>query len=611
LAPPPGVIIVNNDTYPTQSDLPSACSTPTYPTIDDAVGAASSGDTIYVCAGTYDENISIDLPLILDGAEYGVDAVGRSGYPETIIDSADGITYAPGATTGTVSGFDLNGLTDTGPGEITADPGLSGVGSGWTFTDNIVDVSEGGIGLNTDGISNPSLTTISDNEFTQSTPSNAGSGWDGQAVTIWGESGNNVTISHNDFSGLSGPGSAINTTGDGLNGGCQNDPSTNLSITDNTFESTPVTKGYEENLVALFCTSGASITDNTATITGTDDPNAESPIFLGGGDISPVISGNTETGNGASDAAGVEVNTGFYPTDNPTVENNHITGFNWGVFVYGGSGYFSVGLGSPDLYAAPSDFTIGHNTISGSANGIDIWNDESTYDGSPNYPSGTITDNTVSGSSTYDCVDQTTGGGTVGTDDTWTGNTGSTSSPLGLCTPPPPVPPGDWVGVYGLSGYALGGWNGSCVGCMLSPDDNSNDLSSLPSGVTYAITGPILRWQWANPTTDTRALESPDKSTREATCWYSNTTFTLTLSFTNAFSGNLELYAVDWDSKSRNETMTITVTDGSGSASTTLSSFVNGAWTTFPISASSGGQVAITVTHNGGDNAVLSGLFLN
>ena len=435
--PPPvpaGATVVNNGSYANQADLPSACSSPAFTTIDSAVAAASSSETIYVCAGTYDENPTISLPLTLDGAEYGVDGVGRTGNPETVIDSTGGITYATGATTGTVSGFDLSGYTGTGPGEIQADPGLAGVGSGWTFTDNIIDVSNGGIGLNTDNVNDPAPTTIADNEFTQSTPaaSESGSGWYGQAVTIWGDPGDNVTINNNDFDNLSGPGAAINTSGTGSCNGVGSGSSQNLSIGANTFEDNGGS-GVDENFVALFCTTDASITNNTLKITDANDANAESPVYLGGGDISTTVSGNTETGDGAPDAAGVEFNAAFYPTDNASVENNSITGFNWGVLTYGGYGAPGV-----DPNPAPSGFAIEDNTIASSGtDGIEILDDGASPS---NYPSnGTITGNDVSGSGTYDCQDQSTGGsGTDSTQNTWSediGATSSPSSPTALCNP--------------------------------------------------------------------------------------------------------------------------------------------------------------------------------
>ena len=47
---------------------------------------------------------------------------------------------------------------------------------------------------------------------------------------------------------------------------------------------------------------------------------------------------------------------------------------------------------------------------------------------------GTISDNSSHGSATYDCLDSTTGAGTLGTANTWaSNNVGATSSPGGLC----------------------------------------------------------------------------------------------------------------------------------------------------------------------------------
>jgi hypothetical protein len=114
---------------------------------------------------------------------------------------------------------------------------------------------------------------------------------------------------------------------------------------------------------------------------------------------------------------------------------------------------------------------------------------------------------------------------------------------------------------------------------------------------------------WSSSTTNVRALESPDQSTREATCWYSYSQLELQLSFSSSYSGNLELYALDWDTTARRET--IDVNDGSSPQTVDLAtSFNAGAWMVFPISVTAGGSVTITVQLTGGANAVLSGIFL-
>ena len=154
------------------------------------------------------------------------------------------------------------------------------------------------------------------------------------------------------------------------------------------------------------------------------------------------------------------------------------------------------------------------------------------------------------------------------------------------------VPQGDWVGAYGSAGYALAAWNGT------------SDLASLPNATLTLEQG--ARYRWAPATTDVRALESPEQSTRVAAAYYSPSQILVKLSFTAAYSGNLELYALDWDKQGRRETVAV-----NGQTALLSSNFSEGAWASFPISAAAGEAVTIVVDRTAGINAVLSGIFLS
>src|SRR5262249_41860550 len=57
----------------------------TFATIQEAVNAASPGDTILADPGTFSEHVTINKSLVLEGAQHGVDARARSGA-ESIVD---------------------------------------------------------------------------------------------------------------------------------------------------------------------------------------------------------------------------------------------------------------------------------------------------------------------------------------------------------------------------------------------------------------------------------------------------------------------------------------------------------------------------------------------
>ncbi len=98
-----------------------------YETIQEAIAAASDGDTIVVAVGSYKENVTVDKSLTLKGARAGEDARDRSG-DETIIepDEGAGIRILPAAgRTVVIDGFTvrntLHGITTPEPGVMAAD----------------------------------------------------------------------------------------------------------------------------------------------------------------------------------------------------------------------------------------------------------------------------------------------------------------------------------------------------------------------------------------------------------------------------------------------------------------------------------------------------------
>lgn len=157
------------------------------------------------------------------------------------------------------------------------------------------------------------------------------------------------------------------------------------------------------------------------------------------------------------------------------------------------------------------------------------------------------------------------------------------------------APQGTWVGRYGADGYALLNWN------------NGSDLVSMPKATLSVDQG--TRFEWSGGTADTRALQSPDGTTRRAETITFDSQVRIRLMFSAAYTGTLRIYAVDWDNLDRRET--VTVDDGSGPRTASITrEFSQGAWVSAPIRVGAGGTVGVVVDRTGGLNAVVSGLFL-
>ena len=147
---------------------------------------------------------------------------------------------------------------------------------------------------------------------------------------------------------------------------------------------------------------------------------------------------------------------------------------------------------------------------------------------------------------------------------------------------------GSWHGVYGADGYSV-----------------ANDSQSIPSYASFAIQNENS-YTWAASTTDPRALQTGSGTSRIASTWYLNGTFSFDVNLSDGNLHQFALYALDWDAKGRTET--IQVVDANSNAvldTRTLSSFSNGVYLVWNLS----GHVKINVIWTGGSNAAASGVF--
>lgn len=146
---------------------------------------------------------------------------------------------------------------------------------------------------------------------------------------------------------------------------------------------------------------------------------------------------------------------------------------------------------------------------------------------------------------------------------------------------------GSWIGVHGAEGFGVMG-----------------DRTSWPS---YVGVTPIGKqdWTWQWSTQDAAALQRSAGTDRIAACWYSSSSFSINLNFTDGQSHRVALYFLDWDKMGRVQTVQVSdAATGQVLDSRSVSGFGNGIYLIWSLS----GNVKITVAPQSG-NAVVSGLF--
>jgi hypothetical protein len=119
------------------------CPTAAYTTINAAVAAALPGDTIQVCAGTYNENVTVDKAgLTLKGAQAGNAVAGRA-FASASESTVDGVNPTAGIATFTVTAANvtIDGFSITNPVTSGSAFGITikAGGDNALVTNNIID----------------------------------------------------------------------------------------------------------------------------------------------------------------------------------------------------------------------------------------------------------------------------------------------------------------------------------------------------------------------------------------------------------------------------------------------------------------------------------------
>jgi nitrous oxidase accessory protein NosD len=296
-------------------------STVSYSTIQAAVNAASAGSVITVDAGTYNEEVTVNKSLTIEGAKAGIDArsTARATGAETIV---DGTSNSSGRTTSfyitasnvTIDGFTIQGETNEsvsmGAGIVMA-PSIAGT----HILNNIIQNNVTGVYLSNDSSTDPAV--FEHNVFTANNNpgENGGRGiyTDG---SLTGGTLTNVIIDANTFTNNHG-GTGTTTAEAAIAFEAQTPGSqTNISVTNNTFTS-------NGKAILCMCVTGLLFKGNS--VTGQTD--SAGTIRFEGGDNNITIENNNVYSNGgaavAVDAKGVPyTDSGFVVESNNFVNNS-------------------------------------------------------------------------------------------------------------------------------------------------------------------------------------------------------------------------------------------------------------------------------------------------
>jgi hypothetical protein len=307
LAGSPSTVTVN-DNAAGVGPAGANCADADYASIQDAVDASSTGETILVCAGQYPESVQVSKDLTLSGAQAGVDARNRSGAAGESVITADepnegGVNLAESGIT--LDGFVVANAADPAIGAGIA---MSQSEGNYLVTNNVVTDNTFGISAN-NVAGSPS--TISRNSFADNNVPGPAAG-----NAIYGDSNiDDLTITQNEFSDQVN--SAILLT----HVDSATPQNANVSITQNTFSGSSGNPARNELRILLLYMQNATISGNTF-----NDMN-NNAIQLADGNSGVTVSNNTIDDSGfaavrVTDFGGTGTNSGISVIGNTLTGND-------------------------------------------------------------------------------------------------------------------------------------------------------------------------------------------------------------------------------------------------------------------------------------------------
>lgn len=377
------------------------CPDAAHTAIQAALDAAAAGDTVQVCAGLYPETVRVLKTVLLHGPRRGSDGRKRrlGGANEAVVRSTR--PFAIEAPSVAIDGFTLAvQLDEEGEGfGVVVTP----AGSGYRIQNNLIDASSAP-GIELVGVAGE-LAHIRRNQLRG-------------PIGIRAEHGSsaNLIISDNLFVNAS-----IRLSDAGHDA---------IHILRNTLRHVASGVAACDASPALACrpeirligTRGILVQQNSIAGSG------ERAIYLADNERPRVVDNRLRAGTGI----GIEIRG--ITASGTSVLGNRLAGFGGAAMLINASGVLAEGNEIEDSEAGivmvnASANRIAANNIEDHASyGIDVSGDPTLAGGND------IADNEVRGNAVLDCRDRTTGSGSFGTANTWTGNEGSRSSPAGLCT---------------------------------------------------------------------------------------------------------------------------------------------------------------------------------